>query len=816
MRTSTLLASAIFFAVTVFATSVFAGRYFIQDAEEGTITNLLYPWTQGDDCGECCVCWESALATIFAYWDDFQTNGGSGPWEDLYPCGNGDHSNVAGFAALTGELYAIAHEETGLDCAEGASNYWLSYDAEVAGEEYTNEQLGYDWDWDFDEWVWWGWDISDEIDEDRPVYFGGTPWSSSGGGHAITVVGYDDSDDRIMYLYDNHHAWLSEREYDDFDCWFDCNMRTIDIAPGGKASAPGDWTCSDGWYGSYDGCDCDCGSHDPDCDDPNQSLFGCPYPGNSTCSCDGDCECTPDCSGRECGDDGCGGTCSPGCAANEVCNDDGQCECIPDCLGRSCGDDGCGGSCGSCTDGWFCMYDWGICMCLYTCLGRECGPNGCGGECPPGCGVNEYCSLDGQCESICVSDCDDKECGSDGCGGTCGECKDPDVCQDPPGTCVCVPQCRNRECGTDPLCGMSCGRCPRGHSCNRSGQCQCFPNCGVGEDARECGPDGCGGTCGDGCEDNEICSRAGDCLCIPDCTDRKCGLDPNCGISCGRCPTNFECVLGECVCESSCDDRDCGPDGCGGTCRRCGEHATCSDEGLCVCEPFCEGRDCGDDGCGGSCGDCDTGLACIDPPGACRCIADCAGKACGDDGCGGSCGECDADETCIDPPGECQCVPDCEGRDCGPDGCDDVCGTCDDNEICAFPSGLCECVPDCEGRDCGDDGCDGSCGECDSNETCSDEGACEADSVENAEESEVDAGQGGDSDGSAEDDSAELAPDAGGTGEEEADLGFLTTEEPTSGCACNATIVAEPKAPTSALLLTICLTVFLVRRQSHA
>ena len=36
-------------------------------------------------------------------------------------------------------------------------------------------------------------------------------------------------------------------------------------------------------------------------------------------------DCTPDCDGLECGSDGCGGTCTPGCAADESCNASGQC-----------------------------------------------------------------------------------------------------------------------------------------------------------------------------------------------------------------------------------------------------------------------------------------------------------------------------------------------------------------------------------------------------------------------------------------------------------------------------------------------------------
>ncbi len=64
--------------------------------------------------------------------------------------------------------------------------------------------------------------------------------------------------------------------------------------------------------------------------------------------------CAPDCAGRACGSDGCGGTCGE-CAAG--CTQDGQCPpctdctCVPDCAGRACGPDGCGGTCGACETG---------------------------------------------------------------------------------------------------------------------------------------------------------------------------------------------------------------------------------------------------------------------------------------------------------------------------------------------------------------------------------------------------------------------------------------------------------------------------------
>ena len=77
--------------------------------------------------------------------------------------------------------------------------------------------------------------------------------------------------------------------------------------------------------------------------------------GWSECSkCQG---CTPVCAGKECGPDGCGGSCGV-CSEKESCSN-GTCEkrCLPDCTGRVCGDDPmCGESCGGCDGGDSCVF----------------------------------------------------------------------------------------------------------------------------------------------------------------------------------------------------------------------------------------------------------------------------------------------------------------------------------------------------------------------------------------------------------------------------------------------------------------------------
>lgn len=112
--------------------------------------------------------------------------------------------------------------------------------------------------------------------------------------------------------------------------------------------------------------------------------------------------CTPSCTGRVCGGDGCGGTCGPGCGATETCSAAGQCEatCTPSCTGKQCGPNDCGGTCGTCAGMLQCNTTTGTCSatCTPSCTGRVCGDDGCGGTCGPGCGAAESCSQ-GQCTS---------------------------------------------------------------------------------------------------------------------------------------------------------------------------------------------------------------------------------------------------------------------------------------------------------------------------------------------------------------------------------------------------------------------------------
>jgi len=101
---------------------------------------------------------------------------------------------------------------------------------------------------------------------------------------------------------------------------------------------PSTWNCSDLWYNSLDGCDCDCGTFDPDCNNPYQIIWDCP----GTCNnADGNCDpvdlkdvpdtwdtsiCTAESYNNSDGCDcGCGAT-DPDCATTLPLDQGNQCD----------------------------------------------------------------------------------------------------------------------------------------------------------------------------------------------------------------------------------------------------------------------------------------------------------------------------------------------------------------------------------------------------------------------------------------------------------------------------------------------------------
>lgn len=102
--------------------------------------------------------------------------------------------------------------------------------------------------------------------------------------------------------------------------------------------------------------------------------------------------CVPQCDGKFCGDDGCGGQCAV-CPAGQICNTASRCvsqPCVPQCQGRQCGTDGCGGTCGTCQTGKACDEPSGACKNAPTCDHAK-------PVCPTPCSSKQYCGVDCAC-----------------------------------------------------------------------------------------------------------------------------------------------------------------------------------------------------------------------------------------------------------------------------------------------------------------------------------------------------------------------------------------------------------------------------------
>ena len=564
-------------------------------------------------------------------------------------------------------------------------------------------------------------------------------------------------------------------------CVVDCCLPYCEGKECGADGCGGDCGECLPWYSCLDG-QCVC---PPDCAGKECGPDGCGgwcghCPGGWDCV-NGSCseECQDECKFGEgtcfgsaaayCGqydDDPCLDWSMPfGCPAGTGC-DEGVCTCHPDCAGKKCGPDGCGGECGHCLENEFCLTD-GTCMCVVECV-QTCCPEG------------QVCTAEGSC---CVPQCEGKQCGPDNCGGACGDCTGglcvEGECEKGVGCATStVPTCgecgcQECVCDLDPFCcyeewdhycGLlcasaceagcdlidscgdgdcqpehkeNCGTCPDDCKCSQDTYCQgqeCLYNfcldgvtvlgCCQGDRvikcitggiwANDCSLEGMkcgwvtvpGGPPGYFCGNEDVVDLSGDpggeypleCPnCVASCVGKECG-DDGCGGSCGTCPGALECFNGHCddVCLSSCEDKDCGDDGCGQSCGFCPVDRHCSDSGHCECN---EGE------CDGAC--CQGGQVCYED--AC-CMPQCAGKECGDDGCGSDCGECWG--FCVQ--GSCQtglgCASGTQPGCGGPDKCPCETCVCDIDPACCLSQWDQHCASICA-YDC-EEGCTGpgTCG----------------------------------------------------------------------------------------------------------
>lgn len=123
----------------------------------------------------------------------------------------------------------------------------------------------------------------------------------------------------------------------------------------------------------------------------------------------------------------CGGTCTTKCATGKGCSGPSDCAasgavcasglcCVPNCSGKICGSNGCGGSCGTCSSATTPQCNSGGTQCL--CNSTSCATLGAGyvcngsGQCACSTGSTENCfdGIDNNCDGLV--DCADPQCGS--------------------------------------------------------------------------------------------------------------------------------------------------------------------------------------------------------------------------------------------------------------------------------------------------------------------------------------------------------------------------------------------------------------------
>ena len=412
-------------------------------------------------------------------------------------------------------------------------------------------------------------------------------------------------------------------------------------------------SCADSPFSSpcgSDGCGGSCG----ECEDGWECLETDYDPEQSVCfSYEDDCPMVCGWHGAECGEIwhglGEGPMCDCGeCPEGQVCEEDeitvGTCVpqgCQPNCEGKACGDDGCGGMCGICEDGLECLNtkfgqqcttqcELFTCpagqFCLFgLCLDQDCDDNDdCGGAPAHYCDEFLQCRDRKACQA--TEDCNtwNKEGYCDQDTGFCmygGHCWDDGDCA--PGTCGPAHWCQDHNCyelygpgcpphlpicympsGEEPLCdGMPCATCVA--------PCIFDADCAL---AKECQS----GTCNTPSND---CILDADCAegqyCSPGCVDLK----PACNTE-ADCEEGKLCLAGFCVADQvvscqtdeecatwaegyACQDGVCKPEGacmldsqceegqyCHGTCLPIPDLPECKTDAGCAAELICENEQC--------------------------------------------------------------------------------------------------------------------------------------------------------------------------------------------------------------------------------
>jgi len=273
--------------------------------------------------------------------------------------------------------------------------------------------------------------------------------------------------------------------------------------------------------------------------------------------------------------------CDPPCEGTATCVN-GTCQlCKPACDFKQCGNDGCGGSCGTCPQGALCLLG----QCALVPTDASC-KSICGGVTTSGCSCKGDCKVLGTCcvdfDQVCgcVGLCTGKQCGNDGCGGSCGVC--------PTGKLCSANQCVDDPCHPDPC---------SGHGACSGGKCTCKPSF-VGQNCAQCAAglvnypkctaDKCGGL-QKTCSGHGKCAPVdGSCTCDLGFKGDKCEQCAVPGNTWPKCPN--PCVGVQCDDGNPCTDDTCTA---AGKCAYIANAIACDDGNPCSIKDRCKGGSCG-------------------------------------------------------------------------------------------------------------------------------------------------------------------------------------------------------------------------------
>jgi hypothetical protein len=308
-----------------------------------------------------------------------------------------------------------------------------------------------------------------------------------------------------------------------------------------------------------------------------------------------------------------GCSCQGGCAkAGNCCVDVSVCGCQPDCAGKECGDDGCGGQCGICALGATCQNEQCV---IGQCDDTTCNSNGVCADnacaCNPGFG-GKFCT---QCAPgfvdfpSCVTGCtdasacnDNQPCTQDDCSTSFGCTHIPvDVTCTDGSACTTGDACVLGACEPTLTTGCDDGNPCTVDACDKAVGCSYLPGAATAcDDGNACtSNDGCAaglcaGTTASNCDDGNSCS---DDACDPASGCSHVGNGSNCDNG-DLCVTYEACVGLVCtsVASKTCDDGNaCTNDSCDGGTGDCVHIAAstttaCDDDDLCTTADACDGN----------------------------------------------------------------------------------------------------------------------------------------------------------------------------------------------------------------------------------